>query len=159
MRLLGIALAVVLLASCTSPDSPEREMPTQSADSPAAPNPSVIDALPTKAEAMWSVRLRAFGNPVPVGETLVVVAEARQDELDIVGLDRATGKVRWRWPFLATSNIDGLFLGDLVYESADGEPYVASSSLIVENHVATQSRGRISPLIPSAGRRSAVHDR
>ena len=127
MRVLGTLLLIVVLSACSgASDPPVGAEPADETASTAEAEaePPVVETLPTGATRAWSVKLRAFSNPVAAGNTLVVVVTAREDELDIVGLDRATGKQRWRSPFLTTGNRDGVWLGDLVHESADGEQFV-----------------------------------
>lgn len=119
------ALSLVLLAGCSGGSAaPEPTDAPLAATSGADVQDTAVDLLPTEATHAWTYRARAHANPLVAGDTLVVVVEARTDELDVVGLDRATGEERWRSPFLTTGKAAGLFLGDLVYESAGGEPYV-----------------------------------
>ena len=122
MRALGAVVLAVLLTACTSEaDRPTGEAPPEE---PSAATPTASSALPTQAERLWSAPLRAMGPPVPAGDSLVVVVQARGDELDIVSLDGESGEVQWREPFRATPNTAGVWLGHLVYTSAAGDPYV-----------------------------------
>jgi outer membrane protein assembly factor BamB len=68
------------------------------------------------AEATWRVPMRALAQPVVVDGVAVVVVQARQDELDIVALDAATGEEKWRYPYSP-----GAGLADVPVVVNDGE--------------------------------------
>ena len=80
----------VALAGCTTDSGGDRRSATRrSGESKAA---AVI-------KPSWTTKIPAVGQPVMAGQVAVVIAKARKDELDIVGLSASTGKEIWRHPY------------------------------------------------------------
>lgn len=109
-------LCAGVLAGCGS-------APGQEPDEGGLAAEAAIAALPDSVEQVWSVDARAVRTPEVVGETLVAPVVARGDELDVVGLDLASGEELWRHP-LHPSAMGGTSVGDLAYEAGDGTHWV-----------------------------------
>lgn len=113
------ALALVLLltlAGCTgarTPDAPEPGAPTSSESELVSP--------------AWSTRLEVIGQPVVTGRTAVVLARARRDELDIVGVDVRTGRISWRRAYSPGGIPTGYDLEPTVVEAGRAEYVVFQS--------------------------------
>lgn len=116
---------LVLLSGCSGGASGrDRDVPKPTAGASATTPTTVLDAAPTTATPVWSTRLDVVQAPVAAGDVLVAAVAARGDEIDLVALDRTDGATLWRRPLMVVDASIGAYLGDLVHESADGEPYV-----------------------------------
>ncbi len=64
------------------------------------PDGATSSAAPADVDApVWTLDIGAIGQPVITADTAVVISRARDDELDIVGVDVANGEERWRYPY------------------------------------------------------------
>lgn len=95
------AAAIVLLAACddtdpskSSPDSATSVDPS-SRPTPAASGPDQL----RKARVAWSRRLPVLGQPVEAGSAVVVLARTPAGGVEVVSLDRRSGRENFRVPF------------------------------------------------------------
>jgi len=89
---------IVALAGC-GPASDTREPSGDGKDASATrAEPAVWSAGPETAPA-WEVKLDAASQPVVTDGVAVLAVKVRKDELDLVGIEVATGDEVWRTPY------------------------------------------------------------
>jgi outer membrane protein assembly factor BamB len=131
MKTLGtLALVTALLCAGCSGDA-EEDDPSEAdpsgprAAQPAeAPRPLSIEEIPAgEPKLRWRLAMRSFGQPVVVDGTMLVVVAARGDELDIRGLDVATGTQKWSRPFSPGNETQSPFIAAQSFATDTGAAY------------------------------------
>lgn len=111
----GVAVALSLtLAGCTDEESP-------------APPADPLQRDDTTAEAAWTADLDVIGQPSVRDGVAVVLARAREDELDVVAVDAATGEQLWDRPWSPGGVPTGFGMSPTVTAGSDDEPVVVLS--------------------------------
>ncbi|AWB92581.1 hypothetical protein [Aeromicrobium chenweiae] len=74
----------------------------------------------TAVQPAWTVERKMLGQPKVVGRTAVAIVKARQHELDLIGVDTATGTVRWKHPYSPGAQAPGYALSPVIAKDEDG---------------------------------------
>ncbi|WP_250446986.1 PQQ-like beta-propeller repeat protein, partial [Actinotalea sp. C106] len=126
VRRLTPVLAVLTLAAglaACSPSAPEEDggpAPSDTAPSPEAEGTLGRDA--TEVEPTWSLDLNVIGQPSVTGGVAVVLTRARDREVDMVGVDVATGEQLWSHPWSPGSVPAGFPFTPATSEDSTGTP-------------------------------------
>lgn len=92
-----LVVATVLLASACTSGNDEGDSKDSGDQAAAVEKPSAAQAEP--AAIAWTTELEAIGQPVDAGPALLVLAKTRNGGVELVSLDRKTGRSNFRMPF------------------------------------------------------------
>lgn len=123
VRLACAAMSIALMTGCSSGDTPaprpDGTGPVKASDS------SVATADPSQgrtAEVRWSSRLDALSKPVSAGPAVLVLAKAAGGRIELVSLDRRTGRRNFAMPFHPGGTPSGVALSPTVTRTDEGRP-------------------------------------
>ncbi|GAB3038808.1 hypothetical protein GCM10011376_34190 [Nocardioides flavus (ex Wang et al. 2016)] len=95
---IALTLAAALLATaCSSDGGDEQKDGTSDAAGAAVEEASASQAEP--AAVAWTAKLDVIGQPVEAGPSLLVLARTRGGSVELVSLDRTTGRTNFRMPY------------------------------------------------------------
>ncbi|MRK01497.1 PQQ-binding-like beta-propeller repeat protein [Aeromicrobium sp. S22] len=117
-KIIGVVVGTMLAATaCTSAGSDDRE-DKKDAAAKAAAKQLTRDA--TTVKPAWTVKQKMLGQPEVVGRTAVAIVKARQNELDLIGVDTATGTVTWKHPYSPGAQAPGYALSPVISQDKNG---------------------------------------
>lgn len=117
-----VALSTALVSGCQAGDD-QSPRPEEQGAAAARASDAVADADPSQevaAEVKWSSRVDAIGQPVRAGSALLVLARAAGGRLELVSLDRTTGRRNFAMPFHPGSTPTGVGLEPRVTRTSAG---------------------------------------
>lgn len=123
IRLACVALSIALVTGCSSGGTPAAR--PDDTGLVEATDPPVAQADPSqgrRAEVRWSSSLDVLGQPVSAGPAVLVLAKAGGGRIELVSLDRRTGRRNFAMSFHPGGTPSGVALSPTVTRTEEGRP-------------------------------------
>lgn len=93
----ALAAGAAMLTSACTAGSDDQDQAGSSGGVRAVAEPSAAQA--EQAEMAWTTKLDVIGQPVEAGSALLVLAKTPRRTVELVSLDRGTGRINFRMPY------------------------------------------------------------